>query len=180
MNMSMKIIYLLFLGLISGSVSYFSANIPEIGLWVGPGLVFGVVLGIHFYTKGFPVSRKLFSFILCSVAAYYAAVNITFFSLNIIPRLPVILVVAGFVGSLVLTSCLYVFILPIKNQHLTALVIFGGLLGLSWYLLPEESIFGPSRGYGPAQESLLSLLVFWQMGMMVGIGLATDKKLKKE
>lgn len=92
--------------------------------------------------------------------------------------LPIALLLGGLVGSCIVLLAFGLFIHDINLSEYFMGVIVGGILGLSWYVIPSGILFGPTD-VGPefsgadflSEEHFLSLYLFWQAGMAALLGI---------
>lgn len=153
------------IGLVTGVISYFLSK--QFGdLHYTAGVVFG--LGITLY---FLVARdshptwiwKLPLFILVSTFSYYSAVFVTIKLDSIINHANFF--VGGLVGAAVLLFGVHLLFTHVTLNEFGALVLLGGVLGLSFFLGTPGNI----------DNQLLILYVVWQAGMAIGLGHVLDK-----
>lgn len=191
---------LAFIGFGSGLLSYF---FPEQfflfnDFWFKPGTIFGIVLALYFFT----FKKQLFStlksilWIIASTGSYIAAwwammtfpyvenENIEEFISRITPDLAIPLIIGGLVGACLMVLSYRYLLFPIKRKYIPALTILGGILALSWYIIPDGFLFHlqdigrPSFRVDldlPSQENIFGLIVFWQMGMASALGWVMDQ-----
>ena len=160
-----------FIGALSGILSFIIANYYQ-DLEYTAGVVFGLFIGLYFigfwHHTAHPV--KIFLWICTSVVGYYIAVSYvtglftkdnqtTFF-------------IAGFLGAGVMLAGFSTFLSRLTWRQYMVLVIFGGVLGLTWFLGDSKPrVFAGSSPFPPA---LAWLYVCWQTGMAFGIGYCLD------
>ncbi|MBP7832670.1 MAG: hypothetical protein KA035_02765 [Candidatus Levybacteria bacterium] len=157
-------------------------------IFLFPGAIYGLFLGLYFYPKNRIDRQKannIFIFTVLSAIAYLvASLGIGFLNNNLledivrlgpeIDDMPVLsLILSGLVGSAILLGAFHFYIKRITVGQYVRLVLLGGVLGLTWYAIPSGTIFPSSGGISSPTEGIFAVLVFWQMGMTMGIGLFT-------
>jgi hypothetical protein len=169
MNFNKKYISLVLLtaisGLLSGSGNFFTHS--ENWIVYAPGIIFGVILGIWFFITQKTNPVKTILWFIASAIAYYSAfwaaifTNSNFFPGN--SAYPFI--IAGLVGTTILSVGTYFFITKIDLGKIYLLILIGGIAGLFFNLDIYKS-------------GLLSPFIFWQMAVGIALGIMVDRKKK--
>lgn len=180
----MDVIIFTLLGLISGAISAFFAYVPY-DVFVAQGIIFGIALSVAAYIvdRKVEVIKKIV-FIVISTGTYYGVTVLFLFSSSKLREMFVnqkkadelALILAGAVGATILTIVYCFLIKRILLKHFLLFPILGGILALSYYLLPEE----PSKQYQLftyPRLPLMSLFLVWQTGIATALGWASRKSL---
>ena len=176
-------IKLLLIGFVSGIVSYLLACLGVVAFFLLPGTVYGLFLGFYYYhTKQVVPQRanNIFIFTAISTLAYVMAILgaavisnnfLDYISLN--PEIygePIFsFIISGIIGAAILLAGLHYFIKPLTLGQFIRLVLFGGALGLTWFVIPPGTIFPHSSYMSSPFEGIFGVLIFWQMGMTLAI-----------
>ena len=180
-------ILLALVGLISGLLSFLINYLPFLDvlldqwkLFIAAGFVFGVVIALYFLLLQKQASiMKLLLWIAASIGSYYVAVITVIdfpFTLDYPDEFFFPLISGGIVGAFLMLLGFKHLLHSISKKQLLELTFLGGILGLSWYIIPDH-LFFPSEPPNDvfAGEKLLSLYIFWQMGMAGALGWVMDR-----
>ncbi len=171
---------LFFLGLLSGLLSSQAYWISGLGLFgslvstYAPGLFFGIVIaGWFLYAKKNYTATsflKLASFVVVSVIAYHAAVEVTISSTQIISNF----FLGGLTGALVLLLGFHFLFFKLNIKQFILILLLGGFLGFVGYHVSDVFTGSISSSEAPSTISLLTLYIIWQGGMAYAFGRAAD------
>ncbi len=169
-----KVLALSFLSLLSGAASAFLINVDgEWGLWVLPGIAFGIAGAIYtFLFMRISSLRTTLSliWIAASTASYYAAASLAFFTLMWISSFWVAFLFAGLGGGILMLLSWHFLVYNIRARFLFFLVLLAGVLGLIPILFSD-----PLNQNLPLQ----TLFVVWQYGMGTALGFAMKYSERK-
>lgn len=155
-----------------------------------PGLVFGTAISFYFLCYRQPIlpRRWLPAWILISTASYYSAVwTVLHLPGDYGPSdsaFSIYLIMGGLVGSFLMLCGFSYFLLRLRMRDFFVLVILGGILGLSWYVvdyLPNQLknlLALPYLDIDFDDFHLLTLYVIWQGIMAFALGWVADKRDK--
>lgn len=179
-------------GVISGFLSYFLFHLIDLLnekifakylLYIGAGLVFGIVLWIYSYlylSNGRLIKHLLW--VVTSSISYYVAVFVTIYfvtsGINLdfsvqqhtIPMWP--FVVSGLTGGFLMLIGFRFLLSKLTLLQFILLCFLAAILGLSWFL--GQSFDEDFKGIVPF-DSFLTLYVIWQAGMAFGLGWCLDR-----
>lgn len=163
---------LLFAAALSGAISALGFIKSELSVffWVfiGPGIVYGIIVGGYFFFL-YKIKNlgKYILFIIWSLISYFTAYYLHELTSGILFGMPyfeaIVLVVAGFVGSLLLLLSVHLLISPVLSKYFIFIALLGAVLSLTFFLgnifqhvIAEDDILF---------AQLLCLFTLWQTGI---------------
>ncbi len=175
-----RYLLLMLITAISGVLSGLIATTSLIGLMLGPGLIFGVILGIYFLKLWKTSLVKTAIWTLCSTIAYCVAgqvvanaivKNVTLaFSNPAAHETMIHLPIAGAIGTTILIIGTVYLIQKINIRQALIVIFLGALMGFAF----DGKIFNPNI----ISSSILSF-VLWQMVVGITLGMFIEKNIKK-
>ena len=185
MNKKIHNLHLGLTGLLSGTLSFIIASIPNdsLGLvmWT-PDTIFGILLTILFHKRmEHPIIQSTLLIIFSSLA-YFSAFWTTLLlggrgaSVSGIPSEYVYgcILAGGFVGSLILLIGAYFCITRLTLKGLLMLLATGSILGLAFFIPMPISASAYSEGFPNFLPNLIPLFIVWQTGMAIALLFAAD------
>lgn len=168
------------LGLFSGIFSFVFVSgtgfFPT--LYFVPGIMFGFFLLLGIYIFKIPQLKFSTAFVIFSTLGYLIAV---FTTLGLIVTIEAFaFLIGGLIGTFIMLIGFAAFIKRLVVGDFIALTVIGGVLALSWYILPSGTFFPKDAWDIFRQDSFFSLYVVWQTGMMFLLGLYLPDSTKKK